>query len=48
MASVFVVNGIKYYREGFVNVANEATIEKQKSRSDDKPSNGTIMMTGSR
>ncbi|EXK26396.1 hypothetical protein FOMG_17010 [Fusarium oxysporum f. sp. melonis 26406] len=34
----FVLNNVKYYSEGFVQVANEFTIEQQKSQSDGKGS----------
>ncbi|KAG7421694.1 hypothetical protein DER46DRAFT_48417 [Fusarium sp. MPI-SDFR-AT-0072] len=32
----FVLNSVKYYSEGFVNVANEVTIEQQKAQGDGK------------
>ncbi|KAJ9419703.1 hypothetical protein FOXG_07017 [Fusarium oxysporum f. sp. lycopersici 4287] len=34
----FVLNNVKYYSEGFVQVANELTIEQQKAQSDGKGS----------
>lgn len=35
---IYLVNGVKYYSEGFIFVANSSTIERQKNPGEPRPS----------